>query len=313
MLKRKTVYVRDASGNSLAVYENKKEFDLAKLTPTAVAGTPGIGFPGGLLPAAFANAVASHLISAYDSNPNNNLAKLAMTVPDLDGYSDGATLMQGLVSSLSQDQVLSFVKSEPAITEYTLGANADNLESYELSHYLQPVMLSQEMDGLLTQLFLALKTYDIDLYYATIENVPADEGEKSDFPEDLGLLDDYKSMEAGEKLIIVNGLAGALRGTAIETYPVIADVLMAAYTNSTTHADFVSEVPDADNIFDQLQADANSYIAYRYALADIGAVDFETVKNQFKYNTVLAGALADQIVVPTTEGVATVLGDHSAS
>ena len=40
------------------------------------------------------------------------------------------------------------------------------------------------------------------------------------------------------------------------------------------------------------------------------AVPFDTVKDQFKYNTVLADALSDQVTEPRTEGVSTVLEQY---
>jgi len=292
MLKLKTVYLRDAAGNSLAVYENKKEFALQALTPQVLSGNPTLGFGSGPLPAGWTSTLATELWTAYQLDPNEDLAVLAMGIPQLTGYAAGNALMQGLIGSLTSAQALSFVKSIPAITEHTLAGTSSELSSEKLSLYLQPLLLSGGLDGLQTDFFAELKQKDEELYYQTLEGVPASAEQKAAFPADPAMLDIFKGMDIGSRADITNNLASALASRSTETLSSLSSIIVSAYSNGNTYGDFVTEVPNADQIFDQLREDAGSYVAYRYGLAETQAVPLDTIKAQFKNNTVLASALS---------------------
>lgn len=97
MVKKKTMYIRDAAGNILAVYEDQKSYSVSNITWGVVKANPA---PGGIGPVTtpFGTAVADILYAAYVDDPGNNLAKLAMTIPDINGYVQNAGLLQGLVN-----------------------------------------------------------------------------------------------------------------------------------------------------------------------------------------------------------------------
>ncbi|HTM65468.1 MAG TPA: RHS repeat-associated core domain-containing protein [Flavipsychrobacter sp.] len=310
MVKLKTVYLRDAAGNSLAVYEDKKQFDLEKLTPQLVAADPDFGFTGGPLPISYTDAIAHELWTAYELNGEDNLATLALAIPSLEDYSANAALLQDLVGSLSQQQALGFVKSIPSITSYTLTGNADGLTSEKLSYYLESILLSVHLDDLQTQLFTKLKERNSELYYATVESIPVSQDDKDNFPDNQHMLTVYKSMRTADKLSITNSLASSLTSEYGEVLPPLSSVLVTAFSNDNSYGEFVSDVPDADRIFDQLKSDAGDYIGYRYALADQGTVPLDSVKVQFKYNTVLADALSAQTIAGGANSLSLVLSEH---
>lgn len=310
MVKFKTIYVRDATGNMLAVYEDKKEFSLERINWGVLTAEPDIAIFDGGIPVVFADALSDKLCTAYFDNPDDNLAKLAMAVSSLNDYTANASLLQNLVLSLDPVQGLNFVKSIPDITAYTLNApDGSVIEPQKLSSYLQPVLLSENenMNQLQTDLFTSLKTNNEALYYTTVQNVPVSEGEKSEFPDNPAMLQAFKSMPLPEKMQITNMLAQSLSAENIGTLPPVADVLVSAYSNANTHTEFVQEIPGGEVILDQLKQDANNYIAYRYALPD---VPLETVQGQFQNNAVLTGVLSQDGAEPDPVSLSAIISAH---
>lgn len=313
MVKLKTTYIRDAAGNILAIYEDKKEFDVSKITFDKVKGDPWIGTGGGPISAPLGKALADVFYAAYASDPGSNpMAKLAMAIPDLSDYTDNSSLLQSFVSNLDPADALDFVKSIPAITSYTLLPPGSTVADTKLSQYLQTVLMSEDLETLQTDLFVALKTNDNALYNSTVSTVPSTQQEKDDFPVDPTMLQDFRAMEPGDKLSITNTLAQALTTVHITTLPYVVDVLLDAFSTSNTYANFVQELSNGSTILDQVQQDAVSYIAYRYALADMEEVPFATVKAEFSSNPVLTDIISQGGPEPDAEALASILTTNFA-
>lgn len=311
-VKTKTIYVRDATGNVLAIYEDEKRYDVERITMAAIDNGPISCDPAEVIPITFAEATAELLHAAYLNDPNDNLAKIAMTIPSLSNYADDVTLLEGLVTSLTHDEALDFVKSLTSITEHTLGISegSDPVHPGKLSEYLQGIMLSDNMDNYLTDVFVAIKDNDQMLYDKTVLDVPATDTEKDNFPTDPAMLNAYKGMTQGERLNITDMLAQDLTGAYIGTFPYVATVLLDAFSTNNTYANFISEIPGGDLILDEVRNDAVNYINYRYAMADLGELDPDTVKAEFKNNGVLADVISQQDPDPEPEALAVVLYDN---
>jgi hypothetical protein len=312
MVKFKTMYIRDAAGNILAIYEDKKEYSVSKVTWGVVKMNPvpaGVGSVTG----PFSTAVADILYAAYVDDPGNNLAKLAMSIPDINGYVANAALLQSLVTSLNQAQGLSFLKSIPDITAFTLEPpEGPPVMPEKLSAYMQPVLLSAGLESLQTDLFAALKTHNDMLYQTTVSTVPATTEEKNEFPGNPAMLTAFRGMEPGDKLTITNNLAQSLANEHIATLPHIADVLVSAYSSSNSYANFVTELSGGEVILDQMEQDALGYIAHRYALADMEQVTLQSVQDQFKNNTVLTDVVTAGGTEPEPEALSAILANNFA-
>ncbi|HTN46376.1 MAG TPA: RHS repeat-associated core domain-containing protein [Flavipsychrobacter sp.] len=297
MVKFKTIYVRDASGNSLAVYEDKKELDISRIDwPNVSVDPPFTGPTNGPISTDFANTLAAHLWTAYINDTTNNLPKLAMAIPTLTDYAGSGSLMADLVSQLNAANTLAFTKSIPAMTSRALTPVGEGspLDDEKLSYYLQPVLLSVEVDALQIQLLTAIKENSMEVYNAIVESIPVTETEKSDFPENTAMLDVYKTMDVGDKLEMTNLLAYLISSDYIAALPAVREVLLDAYSSTNTYAAFVQDVPNSSLIMEQLRDDALDYIAYRYGLVTSETLPLDTVRNQFKYNTVLTAVVAAQ-------------------
>lgn len=315
MVKLKTLYVRDASGNILAVYDDKKEYDITKITYPLLANNAPFGpATSGPITKPLTTVLAAQLTDLHVNAPSTHtFAKLAMVLPTLSEYAETSGTMQNLISSLDQGQGLSFVKSLPAITEYTLTApNGAPVTGDKLSLYMQGVMLSEDLDDLKTDVFVALKNNNTVLYNNTVATIPATAQEKANFPTDMAMLSAYNGMELGDKLAITNTLSGALTGADIATLPYIRSVMLDAYSTSNTYGNFITELPDADVILDNIKQDAVNYAAHRYTLAEQNEVPLATVQGEFNANAVLASVLSTGIDAEA-EGLSEILNMHWAA
>ena len=326
MLKHKTVYVRDAAGNPLAVYEDNKTFGLEQLRAEVLTPVSGV-----LLPIGFADVLAGELLDGAAPAQAASLPKQVMALPALEEYAGSQNLLAELVSSLSSNDRLAFIKSVPAITRYAFtGPGVDGqdapMSEQRLSFYLQPVMLSAEMKSSQGAIFSALKTHDSGLYYQIAAGISgATPAEAAAFPDDSSLLQRYGQMSLEDQMALVSQLSGQLLAgepagegtmaqpgnTADSTMPAVAEVLISAYSPANTYARFVQDVPGADLILEELGYGAQRYLAYRYGLVNDGLLAADSVKAEFRANSLLAGALsAGTDMTPDQGTLAGVLAGH---
>ncbi len=314
MVRLKTIYVRDATGNILAIYEDKKEFDVNRLNFYVLKSAPWTttgGSGSGTIPVILSDQWAHALMLAYVDDPgNNNIAQLAMTIPGLNDYVSTSGNLQSLISSFNQDQGLGFVKATPAVTAYTLDEENISLDGTKLSEYIQPVMMSDNMDGYITDVFVALKNNDPLLYNITTSTIPVSPMAKANFPANTVMLSAFKVMDMGDKLTIVNNLSDALLAGHVATLPYVRDVLVEAYSTANSHPAFISELPGGDVLLDKLKNDAVSFVAHRYTQADMLVVPLQTVKDEFKNNNFLIAHVASEAPAATTELLTGVITDH---
>ncbi|WP_192347925.1 RHS repeat domain-containing protein [Algoriphagus sp. Y33] len=314
MVKLKTTYIRDAAGNILAIYEDKKEYELSKLDLDKIKTDPWLGHGGGPIDAPLGRAIADKLYTAYITDPGDNLARLSMAIPDINEYVNNGALLQSMVSTMDRSLALDFVKSIPEITVHTLMPPGETPVAHEkLSAYLQPLLLSGDLESLQSDLFVTLKTHDETLYNSTVSTVPATQQEKDDFPADPAMLQAFRGMEPGDKLSITNTLAQALTTTHITTLEPVVNLLSASvYNGSNSYSNFVTELSNGETILDGIRQDGANYIAHRYAQADLEEVPLATVQDEFRYNSVLSGVITEEANEPEPEALSVILGSHFA-
>ncbi len=287
----KTIYVRDATGNMLAVYEDKRDYDVQNLGWPVIIGNYAVlanVTDGGLQQGGLGYALADEIYNAHVQAPTGSFASLMMAMPQLSTYAADPALLQNLVTTLPPASGLDLVKSMPDITRHALDPAEGMVPQPKLSAYLQPVMLSQNQDGLQTDIFTTLKATSDMLYNNVVMSIPASPEQKQNFPDDPSMLMAYKNMDVNQKLMITNNMAQSLTAENASILPDIKDVLLHAYSSTNTDPNFVMEIPNSEFVLDQLKQDANDYISWRYAQPGVSA---DSAAAPFVGNSVLASAL----------------------
>gem|GEM_PF-6703018 len=89
-------------------------------------------------------------------------------------------------------------------------------------------------------------------------------------------------------------------------------IIVPTYSTANTYESFVTELSNGSTIIDELQQDAENYVAYRYALADLDEVPLDSVKAEFATNPVLVGVMADEAPEPDPDALTEILVNNFA-
>src|SRR5690606_33789097 len=286
----------DASGNILSVYEHDQEvIDLwANLvaSPTEwLTNVPNSNPPSPPSPPSpptpptppYPPAPAQpwsdyDLLAGGLLEADISLAQSLMALPTLEEYATSMNMLRGLVGTLRREEVLAFVLSIPNISEYAL--SSPSLTSEVLSLYLKPILLSEQMYSEQLSLLDSLKKNDSELFYIFGELCGAPGGYLEHFPEDPSLLNLYRGLEYSTKLEILYTLASYLTSEHYETLSKLRPLLVETYSLLNGYEDFVKDLGEgeADYIYEQLQADAISYVEARYEMVERDELPLDSVK-----------------------------------
>ncbi len=309
----KTVYVRDAAGNPLAVYEDRKEYDVSRLTIEDMMATPVRTVMGGDIapPLDWVKGVSRRLVKAYHSDTTANLAVLLVGLPQLADYVRDREAVGSLVSKLDQGQLRTFVQTMPDVVGYALGGKTiagegeavvgKEVYGASLSTYLEPVFLSVGMRPWQQAVLLAVREADGsegDVFRWFCSQLGVSDSAVAGFPGDTAVLSAFNNLGWEERYGITKGLSELLvqqRGVLPDT---VRSALVSAYGRGNSHVDFIKDLPWSGRVYEQLGKDADIYIAHRYDLRDGGLLDAATVTGPFENNGVLLSALSRQGTFP---------------
>jgi len=303
--KLKTIYVRDASGNILAVYEDKRKYALLQLTAATLTADTNLGIKGNL-PIALTNQLATELYEAQKLDSTNNLAKLTLSLPALADYASNPTLLLELTNGLIDTQKIKLLKSMPAITYATL-KSGDRVEDGKLNNYLEPILLSEALDSMKTQLFLAIQQTDNSLFSDLAASITDNETAIEMFPDDQQLIEAFNSLELTDKLAITSRMATAVVTSETDCYDSLTQVLTQCYSPANTYVNFIKDVPNNDYILGEINGDILTYIRLVHTLASDDSTKKDSVVNLFKNNAVLASALAEPTQVVSLPSLSSLL------